>query len=316
MVVGLVLSVVLASPSSGYVVLSKRSGVATPRALEVAAAVQQRLVAGGVPLSEVEDATSCKGKKVCLVALGRQKHALSMVLVEVGAVLDDAIARVELISVEEDGRSLAVVKHEGPLRTLSEDVGGKVSAMLLQPLRQLHGIKDAEPLVEPPVVKADPLPPPPPQPPQQTEPEKQVEKPVEHPVEKPVEQPVAVEATPAATTSFSGARIAALAIAGVGVGTLVGALVQGVRSGGYGKLRDGTCAGADPCTDRYGVAYANASAQTAQTAVILSVTGAALVVVGATVFLIDLAAAKPTSTPVVAIVPVPGGAVLGLAAHF
>jgi hypothetical protein len=310
MVVGLVLSVVLAAPPSAFVVLSKRSGVATPRALEVATAVQKSLAAGSVPLGKVEDGSKCNGKRACLIALGRRTHAVSLVLVEVGAVLDEAVARVEAISVEEDGRSLGVVKHEGPLRTLAEDLATKVSGALLQPLRELHGLKDPEPLVAPPVVTVEAPPPLP-------LPEPSAPGPVPVPaVEKPIVITPAVASAAPAKPFFTGPRIAALAIGAAGVGTLFGALIEGLRSGGYARQRDAACADVVPCTDRYGVANANASARTGQAALILSIIGSGLLVTAGVVFIVDFAVGQKKATATVLLAPVPGGAVLGWAAQF
>lgn len=306
MLVGLVLSVVLAAPPSAYVVLSKRSGVASPRALEVAAAVQKRLAAGEVPVGEIEDATSCKGKKLCLLQLGRRKQAVSLVLVEVGAVMNDAVARVEAIVVEEDGRSLGVVKHEGPLGTLADDLATKASAALLGPLRALHGVTPAPALVEPPMVKVEPPPPTPPLSEPQVA-EAVPEKP--SPVAAVAPAPYTLEVTPTFAGWFTPPRIVAVSLGAAGLATLVGALVEGLRSGGYSRLRDSSCGGAVPCVNRLGVAYANASSQTGQTAVILAIVGGGLAVAAATVFGID-AAGKPVNTTV-SLVPIPGGAMVG-----
>lgn len=310
MVVGLILSVALAAPSSSYVVLSKRSGVATPRALEVVAEVHKRLAAAKVPVAEIADASKCNGKKVCLINLGRQKNAVSMVLIELGAVGDEAIARVEAMAVEEDGRSLGVVKHEGSVRTLADDLATKVSSALLQPLRDLHGIKDPEPLVAPPVVQVEPPPPMPPlisPAPQEPMPAPLVEKPAEL---------VPQLAVSAPAKPMSGARIAAVSLGAAGVGTLVGALVEGLRSGGYAKQRDALCGAAVPCTDRYGVANANASAQTGQAAIILTVVGGGLVAAAALVFIVDSATSGTQGSASVALMPLPGGGVLNLTAQF
>jgi len=177
MVVGLVLSVVLAVPPNSLVVVSKRSGVTAARALEVAAAVQKSLAAGGVPVTAAEDASKCNGKKVCLVNVGRSKKAISMVLVEVAAVLDDGLGRVEAISLEEDGRSLGVVTHDGPVGTLARELPVKAVATLLAPLRALHGVKDPEPVVAPPLVSLEADVPPPMPAPQASSVEVTIEKP-------------------------------------------------------------------------------------------------------------------------------------------
>ncbi len=310
MVVSLVLALALAAPNTSHVVLSKRSGVATARALEVVAELRKRLVGGNVPVGEVEDLSKCNGKKVCLLKAGLQQNAVSMVLVEVGAVLDSAIARVEVISVEEDGRSLGVVTHEGPLRTLAEDLAGKATTVLLQPLRELHGIKDPEPLAPPPIVV---VPPPPPMPAQKVDepPSKQ-----RAAVVGPTAPPASVETSPPAGRFFTGPRIVALSIGAIGVGTLVWALVEGVRSGGFARQRDEACGNVTPCTDRYGVANANAAALTGQSALILSIVGGGLVVTAAAIFIVDVVVNTNKPSPAISLLPVPGGAVLGFATRW
>jgi hypothetical protein len=304
MVAGLILSFVLAAPPNAYVVLTKKSGVAAPRALEVVSAVKKRLSSDDLPVTEFEGAQACNGKKNCLLTLARGKNAVTLVLVELGAVLDVGIARVEALSVEEDGRSLGVVDHEGPLSSLPDDVAAKAAAKLLKPMRELAGLKEPEPVAAPP--------PPPPLVPvvQAHEPAPPVAQPTPVPVPVPV-----VEAPAPAATAWSTGRIAAVSLGAAGVATLAGALVEGIRSGGYGKQRDAACGAAVPCTDRIGVANANASTQTGRAAVILAIVGGGLVVAAGVVFGIDLAA-HAEEAPAVSLVPVPGGAVVGFGGRF
>ncbi len=273
--------------------------------MEVANGVLAQLHTEGLPMvATVEDASKCNGKKVCLVDLGRRKQVTSMVLVEVAAVLGDGVGRVEAISIEEDGRSLGVVNHDGPVPGMAAALAPKLAATLLVPLRTLHGIKAPEPVVEKPVV-VEPPPPPPPliTPPAPTA---EVVKPVAAPVEN--------------SSSLSAGKIAGLVVGGAGVATLIGAGIEGVVSLTAAGKRSSLCPAAMPCTNPDAYTAYTASAQAQSVGVILAIAGGVATAAGVVIFLVSPSSSSAAPEPVQAfsLLPVvtPNGAALSLSGRF
>ncbi len=299
-------AVMQAAPTNDvWVVVTSRSGVPAPRALETARAVSAALVKANVPsATPVEDLSSCKGKKPCLVAKGKAKGVPAMVLVEVGVVLGDGVGQVEAVSVEEFGKKLAGAQVEGPGDALSGLLVEKTS-MLVEPLKDLLGLKAAPVVMKPidppkPVEVVKPVEPPPPAPPV-------VVAEVFPPPPLPANEVVApVEpSTPAFLTL---PRIIGLAAAGVGlIGVVLGSVFLG-EAASASRAIDAACgATRDPCASlTANQAYARGY-QAQSVGLPMLIGGGAVAIAGAVLFLLNPQPAA-TSTPAVSFMLLPGGA--------
>ncbi|MDP3237160.1 MAG: hypothetical protein Q8S33_15495 [Myxococcales bacterium] len=306
MLVTLLTAAVMAAPTNDvWVVVTSRSGVPAPRALETARAVSAALVKANVPsATPVEDLSSCKGKKPCLVAKGKAKGVPAMVLVEVGVVLGDGVGQVEAVSVEEFGKKLAGAQVEGPGDALSGLLVEKTS-MLVEPLKDLLGLKAAPVVTKPidppkPVEVVKPVEPPPPAPPV-------VVAEVFPPPPLPANEVVApVEpSTPAFLTL---PRIIGLAAAGVGlIGVVLGSVFLG-EAASASRAIDAACgATRDPCASlTANQAYARGY-QAQSVGLPMLIGGGAVAIAGAVLFLLNPQPAAP-STPAVSFMLLPGGA--------
>jgi hypothetical protein len=296
-------SVQAAAPNEPWVVLMRRSGVAAPKAMEVAKAVSSQLGNSGIPSTmAVEDVTKCNGKKPCLIDLGRKKKVPAMVLVEVGTVLDDAFARAEAISIEEDGKRIGVAEVEGKLESLSEALRARVAVSLVPPLRSLLGI-EAPPPAE--VVKETP--------PVKPEPVSEVPPPMP-PVEKPVEV-VTAAPEPESKPFFTGGRVAGLIIAGAGAGTLiVSGIFGGIAAGAAGEQRT-LCPEGTQCSNPAAFTAYNNAASAQNTSLVLMGVGVGLAAVGVVVMLIPSGNSEAPAASVT-MMPVPGGMAASVSGSF
>lgn len=282
-----------AATPQAWVVLSRRTGITSPKALAAATDVASKLK--GVPLvAAVEDLTTCKAKRVCLVEAARKKQAAVLVTVEVGAVLDDATLRIEGLSIDEDGKSLGVVDADGALASLVTKAEPKLSGEFSTTLRNTLGLTPPpQPKVEPPPVvpmvtapPADPKPTP--------------------AVVTPV---VVAEAKP----FFTPGRIAGVAVAGAGAAALVVGGVFGAQaSAGAAKVKM-LCPDAQ-CTNPEAFATYNQAAQSQNLGVALSVAGGVALAAGAVVFLINPGGEAPAASAIV--VPVQGGVMSSFSMSF
>lgn len=284
-----------AATPQAWVVLSRRTGITSPKALAAATDVASKLK--GVPLvAAVEDLTTCKAKRVCLVEAARKKQAAVLVTVEVGAVLDDATLRIEGLSIDEDGKSLGVVDADGALASLVTKAEPKLSGEFSTTLRNTLGLTPPpQPKVEPPPVVPMVTAPPP-----ETKPE----------VTPPVVTPVVVaEAKP----FFTPGRIAGVAVAGAGAAALVVGGVFGAQaSAGAAKVKM-LCPDAQ-CTNPEAFTTYNQAAQSQNLGVALSVAGGVALAAGAVVFLINPGGEAPAASAVV--VPVQGGVMSSFSMSF
>jgi hypothetical protein len=298
-----VLSTSQAAAPQAWVVLSRKSGVATPRAMEITAEVQSQLV--GVPTTGApDDLSACKGKKVCVMDAARKKNVPVVVTVEVGAVLKDGTLRVEALSVEEDGRQLAVAEADGPSEGLVAKSAPQLKSEFSAALRKALG------LTPPPAPKAEPPPPPaplvvappPPPTPATTEPMKS--------------EPAAAVTAPASTgpSFFTPGRIAGLAAAGVGVAmVVVGGVFGAQASAGSARVRE-LCPMSAGCTNAEAFSTWSTAKGNEYTFIGLTVGGALVAAGGAVLFLLNPGAEPPAASAV--IVPVPGGAAGAFSVRF
>lgn len=284
-----------AATPQAWVVLSRRTGITSPKAMAAANDVASKLK--GVPMAAgVEDLTSCKAKRVCLVEAARKKQAAVLVTVEVGAVLEDATLRVEGLSIDEDGKSLGVVDADGPLAGLVTKAEPKLSGEFSTTLRNTLGLTPPPPpkVEPPPVVPMVTAPPP--------EPKPEVTPP-------PVTPVVVAEAK----TFFTPGRIAGVAVAGAGAAALVVGGVFGAQaSAGAAKVKM-LCPDAQ-CTNPEAFTTYNQAAQSQNLGVALSVAGGVALAAGAVVFLINPGGDAPAASAVV--VPVQGGVMSSFSMSF
>ncbi|MER2566591.1 MAG: hypothetical protein ABTQ32_38065 [Myxococcaceae bacterium] len=284
-----------AAAPQAWVVLSRRTGITSPKAMAVATEVASKLQ--GVPMAAaLEDLSSCKAKRVCLVEAARKKHAAVLVTVEVGAVLDDATLRVEGLSIDEDGKSLGVIEADSPLAGLVAKAEPKLAGEFSTTLRTTLGLTPPpQPKVEPPPVVPMVTAPPP-------EPKPEV-------VPAPVTPVVVAEAKP----FFTPGRIAGVAVAGAGAAALVVGGVFGAQaSAGAAKVKM-LCPDAQ-CTNPEAFTTYNQAAQSQNLGVALSVAGGVALAAGAVVFLINPGGEAPAASAVV--VPVQGGVMSSFSMSF
>jgi hypothetical protein len=289
---------VQAAPMSDvWVVVTSRTGVPAPRALETARAISAALAKAGVPSSTpVDDLTTCKSKKPCLVAKGKAKGLAAMVLVEVGVVLGDGVGQVEAISIEEFGKKLAGAQVEGGGDALMGLLVEKTSSVLVEPLKDLLGIKPPPAPVQvvkpvapppvPPVVVAEAFPPPP------------------MPANE-VVVPVGASKPAFLTTS----RIIGMAAAGVGlIGVVFGSVFLGEAASASRAIDSACSATREPCTSlTANQAYARGY-QAQGVGVPMLVTGGAVALAGVVLFLLNPQPVATPSAPAVSLMLIPGGA--------
>jgi hypothetical protein len=292
----LCLAMTLSAAPSGeaWVVLMRRSGVPQAKAMEIAKDVSAQLNASGVPNSApVEDLSKCNGKKPCLVDAARKKKFAAVVLVEVGTVLDDAFARAEAVSVEEDGKRVALAEADGKLASLSETLKTRVASSLVGPLQTLLGISP------PPVVVAQPEPPPTPA---VEKPAPVVEKPVEV-VKKPLPE---VSDTPEEKPFMTTQRTVGLVVAGGGAAALIVSAILGGSAASAAGQYTSLCPVGMQCTNPEAFKAWQSAAGTQNTALIVMAVGAGLLVTGGIVFLTGGGSATAPSADV-SFVPLSGG---------
>ncbi len=142
----------LTADTSAWVVVSRRSSVTRPQALELARTISTRLASEGVTLLPADDLTACSGKVPCLMQKGRAAKVDALVCIDVANVLDDQIVVLSVLSVEEDGRRVAQTQIEG--------AKGKFEAEAVAPivpdLKKLLGLEAVAP--PPPTPEPEPAP--------------------------------------------------------------------------------------------------------------------------------------------------------------
>lgn len=288
--------------NDAWVVVSQRSGVPGPRALELAQEISSVLSKAGVAsVTPPADLSECKKKKPCLVEKGRAKGVTAMVLVEIGSVLGDGFGSVEAISVEEFGKRVATVSADGPDASLKELLAQKAVATLTKPLKDLFGVKD-KPVVVAPVKPPEPpkvvvTEPPPPAPPVV------VAEVLPPPPSPPVE--VAKPAEPSSSPFFSTARI--IGVSAIGAGVLASALGAGflADTAAASKEIDTACGGTRAgCASLAANRAYTRGYQSQGTAVPLLIAGGVLALSGLAVVIVNPGAEPPP----VSVSFFPGGA--------
>lgn len=280
-----------AAAPQAWVVLSRKSGVATVKAMELVGDVQTQLV--GVPTTGLpEDLSSCKGKKVCIIDAARKKSVPLVVAIEVGAVLKDGTLRVEALSVEEDGRQLAVAEADGPIDGLVAKASPTLKGSFSEAMRKALG------LTPPPAPKVEPPPPAPlvvaPPPPPEVKPE------------PPAAPSSELTQSASGPGFFTGSRIVGLAAAGVGVAlVVVGGVFGAQASSGSARVKE-LCPVLEGCIRPEAYSAWSDAKRAESTSIVLTIAGAVMAAGGAVIFFLNPGAEAPAASA--SIVPVPGGA--------
>ncbi|MDX2012509.1 MAG: hypothetical protein SFW67_20090 [Myxococcaceae bacterium] len=281
-----------AATPQAWLVLSRKSGVATPKALATVGEIQALLV--GVPtVGTPEDLSSCKGKKVCVIDAARKKNVPVVVSIEVGAVLKDGTLRIEALSVEEDGRQLAVAEADGPTDALVAKVAPTIRGSFSEALRKALG------LTPPPTPKVDP----PPTAPLVVAPPPEV-KVDPSPAPAPAATPVVTQ--PAEGPGFfTGGRIAGLAAAGVGVALVVVGGIFGAQAAS-GSARVKELCPMSVCTNPEAFTTWSDAKRAESTSLVMTIAGAVMAAGGAVIFFLNPGGDALAASALV--LPVPGGA--------
>ncbi len=264
-----------------WVVVTRRSGVAKPQALELARTLASALNERGVPTpTPVDDATNCAAKVPCLVDLAQKKGAAVLIAVEAGSALDDVVLHVEALSVEEFGKKLATFDFTGPANDFKTGLKEKVEEFFAPAVRNVLGLGTpvAEAKKPPPEEKkpeAAPVTPPPPA-----------------DEKKPEPAPAAVaEATAPAPEGSSGMTpLKIVGIAGMGAGAvlLITSGVLGIQTMSLTSQRRQLCPDGMQCADPKAFDLYQSAGGLQNAGVVLMATGLVLAAAGAVLFFLDI----------------------------
>src|SRR5262249_11382901 len=123
-----------------WVVVTRRSGVARPAALELARTLSAALTQRGVPNpTPPDEAASCNAKVPCLVDLAQKKGVAVLVTVEAGSALDDVVLHCEALSVEEFGKKVSTFDFTGPAKGFAANLNDKVEEFFAPAVRGVLG---------------------------------------------------------------------------------------------------------------------------------------------------------------------------------
>lgn len=258
-----------------WVVVSRRSGVAKPQALELGRMLTKALVERGVPApTAVEDASSCAAKVPCLVDLAQKKGVSVLIAVEAGSALDDVVLHVEALSVEEFGKKLATFDFTGPAKDFNAGLKDKVEEFFAPAVRNVLGLGTVAKVEEkkpepPPVAEVKPQPVP-------------EEK-------KPEPAPVAAVETKASSgggmTPLKVVGIAAMGVGAILLGTSAG---LGVTAMGKTSERRTLCPDNMPCTNPKAFDLYQSAGGLQNAGLVTLGVGLALAAAGAVLFILDL----------------------------
>lgn len=255
------------APTAGvWVTSTSRQGVAAASAkdhLSLVAAQLRRYPATQGPA----DSTSCKRRLTCLVATAKKLGAGWVVGVESARIVNQLIVKVSLLSVEEDGRTVATTVVEGTEAALQTSLGASVASVFGPQLDRVF----LPPAPPPPNVLVAPPPPP------------QVLVTPSLPAGTPSVTNIASghAAPPSTGTRTAGIVIGAVGLAGlVAAGALAGVTLDAVAR------RDQRCAPGLQCNDPTALALHDRAAFTQDLGTSLAIGGGAALVTGVVLFFI------------------------------
>ncbi len=261
-----------------WVVVSRRSGVAKPQALDLARTLATALAERGVPTpTPVDDASSCAAKVPCLVDLAQKKGVSVLVAVEAGSALDDVVLHVEALSVEEFGKKLSTFDFTGAPKEFSVNLKDKLEEFFAPSVRNTLGLGS-------PVAKVEPAPPPKkPEEPKPAEPAPVVEKPAEPPPAAAV-----VVAKPSDSGGIGPMKIAGIAGMAIGAILLGTSIGFGVNTLGLESQRKALCMPGAQCSDPQAFDLFDRARSSQTVGVTLAVIGGVVAAAGAVLFVLDL----------------------------
>lgn len=260
--------------NEAWVVITKRSGIARPAAMQMARTVADTLAARGVPSStEPADLTACNAKLVCLVEAALKKKVAVLITIETASVLEDVLIHTEALSIEEDGKKIGSFDFEGPVRQFSADAAKKVDDSFVPAIRSTLGIAAA------PVAKEAP-------PPADTILAAPQPAPKPDPVAEVPTAPATV--TQAPSKGLSTGQVVGIAVAGAGVVTLGSGIAMGIKALGASGQQRQLCPAGQPCTNPAAFNSFNEARSAQSTGLMLAVVGGVLVAGGATLVLVSM----------------------------
>ena len=260
-----------------WLVVTRRSGVARPQALDFARQLGAALNERGVPTpTPAEDATSCAAKVPCLVDLAQKKGVGVLIAVEAGSALDDVVLHVEALSIEEFGKKLATFDFTGPAKDFQAGLKDKVEEFFAPAVRNVLGLGTVAKAAAPPPVVAEkkpeaatPLPP--------AEEKKKVE-PASIAVTQPGPQP---------RSGMSGLNYVGVGAMVAGGALLITSMVLGARAMSLTGQRRSLCRDGMPCNDPAAYRLYEQAGGSQNAGMVTLFTGLGLAAVGAVLFLVD-----------------------------
>ncbi len=265
----LLLGVLAQTPQpTAWVALARRQGIAATTANERLAELEAQLAAARVPLAAAGDVTSCQRKLACIVKAARARGAQWVVIVEVARVLEQEIVKLDVVSVEEDGRRLASAIYDGPAAQAREGMAEQVKAKVLPALAPLI------PAAPPPAA-----PPPAPAPAPEEKPDPVVIAPAT-PAPQPVPAPVIVTEPPPPPKHGFDLRVPGFIAAALGVGGLGTAVALGVLTLQQSSVYSERCGMLAQCNDTAALRAYDRAATFQDAGLAAAVTGAALLAAG------------------------------------
>lgn len=259
-----------------WVVVTRRSGVAKPQALELARTLTAALTERGVPApTPVEDATSCAAKVPCLVDLAQKKGVAVLIAVEAGSALDDVVLHVEALSIDEFGRKLATFDFTGPANGFQAGLKDKIEEFFAPAVRNVLGLgTPVAKATPPPVVEKKPEPVAPPPPVEEKKPE-----PAPVVIAKPEPQP--------SSSGMSPLKIVGVGAMVAGGALLVTSIALGVNAMSLTGKRRGLCPDGMACTDPMAYDLYGAAGGSQNAGMVTLFTGLGLAALGAVLYFID-----------------------------
>lgn len=279
-------------PSAGVLVTStSRQGVATTAARELLSLVATPLKKYPAATGQ-QDLTSCKRRLPCLLKAAKEAHATWLVGVEAARVVNQVIVKVSLLSIEEDGRTVATTVVEGTEAQVRAALGASVETVLGPHLDRAW----SPPAPPPP----DPVVTTPPPPPDTTT------------VPKTTPAVTVVEA-PAASAPSAGVRTVGLVVGAVGVAALAAAGVLGGLTLDAVSRRDALCPVTAQCNDPQAFSLHDRAAFTQDLGTVVAIGGGALLATGVVLFFVG---APASPTPAVSFFATPSGAAVSFSSRF
>jgi hypothetical protein len=266
-----------------WVVISRRSGVARPQAVELGRTFAAALNERGIPTpTPVEDATSCNAKVPCLVDLAQKKGVGVLVAVEAGSALDDVVLHVEALSVEEFGKKLSTFDFTGPAKEFQSGLKDKVEEFFAPAVRSVLGLST--------VAKKEPAPAAESKPPDEAKPQ---------PADQPTPAPAAVVAAQPEPSGqgLTTMKYVGIAAMGVGAALLITSMGFGISTLNNEGKRKTICPLGMPCSDPQAYQLYSAAGGTQVAGIALLVSGLVVAAAGAVAFLVDFGGGSATVAP-------------------